>query len=56
MNHRYDLLVELGFVGGSVMIFAVWQLVSINREIARDKQASDDRARHPVGEHRLDDG
>jgi hypothetical protein len=38
-----------------VLIFCGWQLVSVNRAIARDKTKSPDRAGHAVGEHRLDD-
>jgi hypothetical protein len=40
------------------MSFGIWQLVSVNREIARDKAKKallPDDARHPVGEHGLHD-
>jgi hypothetical protein len=48
-------LVEMAFVGAVVLGFAVWQLVSVNREIAKDRAKSEDSAGHAVGEHRLDD-
>jgi len=52
-------LLDMGIVGVPTFVFIVWQLVSVNREIARDKaRKSDDSpegAGHPVGEHRLDD-
>jgi hypothetical protein len=56
-------LLDLAIAGIPALAFGVWQLVSINREIARDKEkreeaageASPEGSRHPVGEHRLDD-
>ncbi|WP_010162288.1 hypothetical protein [Sphingomonas sp. PAMC 26617] len=52
-------LLDMAIVGVPTIVFIIWQLVSINREIARDKVRKDDDspegARHPVGEHRLDD-
>jgi hypothetical protein len=48
-------LIEMGFTGAVVLGFAVWQLVSVNREIAKDRAKSEDRAGHAIGEHRLDD-
>lgn len=47
-------LLDMAIVGIPVVVFCVWQLVSVNRAIAEDK-ASPERPRHPVGEHRLDD-
>ena len=38
-----------------VLGLAVWQLWSVNREIAQSKQAKSDDAGHAVGEHPLDD-
>jgi hypothetical protein len=39
-----------------ILGLAVWQLWSVNREIAKDKaKKSDDSAGHAVGEHPLDD-
>ena len=64
MEGKYYSLIEMGFTAIVVFGFAIWQIVSINREIARDKQRtpaeslSDDSPEspgHPVGEHRLDD-
>lgn len=63
-------LLDLMIAGAPVLIFCVWQLVSVNRAIAKDKVARDslappapalpegaspEGAGHPVGEHRLDD-
>jgi len=51
-------LLDLAIAGIPALAFGIWQLVSINREIARDKAAKADSPegpRHPVGEHRLDD-
>ncbi len=48
-------LLDMAIAGIPVLIFCVWQLVSVNRAIARDKKDSPDRAGHAVGEHRLDD-
>lgn len=42
IDPQYYGLVDLGIVVVAVVVFAVWQLVSINREIARDKRASED--------------
>ncbi|WP_277967792.1 hypothetical protein [Sphingomonas echinoides] len=52
-------LMDMAIVGVPTIVFVVWQLVSINREIARDKAKkadSPESAGHAVGEHRLDDG
>ncbi|TKD50957.1 hypothetical protein FBR43_09445 [Sphingomonas baiyangensis] len=46
-------LVELVLVGAMALGFGIWQLWSVNREIARD---SKQRPRHSVGQHREDDG
>jgi hypothetical protein len=53
-------LIEMGFTAAVVLGFGVWQLVSVNREIAKDKlesraAKSEDRAGHAVGEHGLND-
>jgi hypothetical protein len=55
MPEKYYSLIEMTFTGGVVMAFIIWQLVSVNREIGRDKKKSEDGAGHAVGEHRLDD-
>ena len=62
MNGSYFSLMDMAIGGVPVVLFCVWQLVSINREIAKDKAKADsldgalpESARHPVGEHRLDD-
>lgn len=47
--------VEFAVFGPIVLGLAVWQLWSVNREIARDKEKSAEPPRHPVGEHPLDD-
>ena len=55
-------LLDMAIVGVPATAFGVWQLVSINREIARDKRDADSResaspkgSGHPIGEHRLND-
>ena len=41
-------LIEMGFTGSVVLGFAIWQLVSVNREIAKDKAAAQSQATvHP---------
>lgn len=50
--------VEIVFTAAIALGFGGWQLWSVNREIAKDREAkardSTDSG-HPVGEHRLDD-
>ena len=55
-DHVFGML-DMAIVGVAVLGLAIWQLVSINREIAKDKAAKDlpGGAGHPVGEHELDD-
>ena len=58
LDPSYFSLIDMAIVGIPVSIFCIWQLISINREIARDKAANDaspERAGHAVGEHGLDD-
>ena len=60
MDSRYFSLLDMAIVAVPVFVIAIWQLVSVNREIARDITAKTDAASpegtgHPVGEHRLDD-
>lgn len=61
MPTSYFALLDMAIVGVPTILFVIWQLVSINREIARDKAAkierdeSPERAGHTIGEHRLDD-
>jgi len=57
MPHGIFALLDMAIVGVPVIVISVWQLVSVNREIAkgREKRGSPEDARHPVGEHRLDD-
>ncbi|CAN5333644.1 hypothetical protein BH10PSE14_BH10PSE14_10270 [soil metagenome] len=55
MPEKYYSLIELSFTGGVVLAFIVWQLISVNREIRRDKSRSEDGTGHPIGKHRLDD-
>ena len=59
MNSSYFSLFDMAICGVPALGFAVWQLVSVNREIAKDKAAkatapSPEGARHPEGKHRLD--
>ena len=61
MDMRYFSLMDMAIVGVPAIVFGIWQLVSVNREIARDKAAkaaadpSPERPGHSIGEHRLDD-
>jgi hypothetical protein len=58
MGSAYFSLFDMAICGVPALTFAGWQLVSVNREIRRDKQARSDspeRSGHPVREHRLDD-
>ncbi|WBH15567.1 hypothetical protein [Sphingomonas radiodurans] len=63
MNSSYFSMLDMAIAGVPALAFGIWQLVSVNREIARDKLAkaksleseSPEGAGHPVGEHRLDD-
>lgn len=49
-------LIELILVTGVVLGVGIWQLWSVNREIARDRARKNSAgAGHPVGEHPLDD-
>lgn len=59
MGHGYAGLIELSFTGAVAIGIGLWQYISVNREIAKDKrarEASPDSAGHPVGEHREHDG
>lgn len=55
IDPAYYGLIELLLVGATALGLGIWQLVSVRREIARDRETSEERARHPIGEHRLDD-
>ena len=37
MDPSYFSLIDMAIVGIPVSVFCIWQLISINREIARDK-------------------
>jgi hypothetical protein len=65
MGQNYGWI-EIVVFAGIALGFGVWQLVSINREIARDKAAkqaaqeappiSPGSPRHSEGQHELDNG
>lgn len=62
MHASYFSLMDMAIVGVPAIVIGVWQLISINREIAKDRLKQDGaerespkRAGHAVGEHRLDD-
>ncbi len=59
MDSKWFSLMDMAIVAIPALGIGIWQLVSINREIARDKQkkadASPEGSGHSVGEHRLDD-
>ena len=68
MINKYFSLLDMAIVGVPVLAIGFWQLVSVNREIARDKAKREadspesalfdaelpESSGHPVGEHRLD--
>lgn len=59
MDPKYYSLIEIVFTLAIVLGFAIWQLISVNRAIAKDRKPPDDASPkgpgHPIGEHRLDD-
>ncbi len=60
MIGKYFSIFDMAICAVPALAFGVWQLISVEREIARDKAkaatgGSPDGARHAVGEHRLDD-
>lgn len=57
MSDRIFGVLDGALVLAVVLGLAIWQLVSVNREIKRGKTppVSPDGSGHPVGEHRLDD-
>jgi hypothetical protein len=58
MGNPYFSLFDMAICGVPALGIGIWQLVSVNREIGRDKQApldSPETSGHPVREHRLDD-
>lgn len=58
---QYFSLMDMAICGVPALAIGVWQLVSVNREIAKDKAAKasqavlPDGAGHAVGEHGLND-
>ena len=64
MDDKTFGLLDLAIAGVPALAFGIWQLVSVNREIAKDKRAkaasqakgSPEGSGHPVGQHGLDDG
>lgn len=49
--------IEIVFTAVVALGFGLWQLWSVNREIAKDKEKAEKSAApgHPEGEHELDD-
>ncbi len=41
MSSNYFSLMDMAIAGVPVLIFCIWQLISINREIKKDKQRPD---------------
>lgn len=62
MHAAYFSLFDMAICGIPVILFCIWQLISVNREIARDRRKpappppSPQRPGHPIGQHRLNDG
>ena len=57
MGSKWFSLMDMAIVAVPALGIGIWQLVSINREIARDKKAKESPkgSGHPVGKHRLND-
>lgn len=59
MDSKWFSLMDMAIVAIPALGIGIWQLVSINREIARDKEKkakdSPEGSGHPIGKHRLDD-
>lgn len=57
MDSKWLSLMDLAIAAIPALGFGIWQLISINREIARDRKAkeSPEGTGHAIGEHRLDD-
>lgn len=59
MHSKWFSLMDMAIVAIPALGIGIWQLVSINRETARDREkkakGSPKGSGHPVGEHRLDD-
>ena len=62
MSSTYFSVFDMAICSIPALGIGIWQLVSVNREIARDKAGEQarkarlpDDARHAIGEHRLDD-
>ena len=58
MHSKWFSFLDMAIVAIPALGIGLWQLVSINREIARDKAKKDSSPEgpgHAVGEHRLDD-
>lgn len=57
MSGHYFSMLDMAIAGVPAIAFGIWQLISVNREIAKDKAKQDlpKGAGHAVGEHGLDD-
>jgi len=59
MDNRYFSVFDMAIAGIPAIAFAVWQIISVNREIRRDREHgppdSPESSGHPIGQHGLDD-
>ena len=58
MHASYFSLFDMAICGIPALAFGTWQIISVNREIARDKKAksaSPEGPGHPIWKHRLND-
>jgi hypothetical protein len=58
MSSTYFSIFDMAICSIPALGIGIWQLVSVNREIARDKAGkapSPQDTRHAIGEHGLDD-
>lgn len=49
-------LLDMAIAGIPALVFGIWQLVSINREIARDRQKREEAERSALAEGALPEG
>jgi len=56
MSGETAFLIELVLIFGGVLAWGVWELTSLRRSQAKDRQLAAERARHAEGQHGPDQG
>lgn len=56
MSGKTAFFIELVLVHGGVLAWAIWELTSLRRSQARDRELAAERARHAEGQHRPNEG